>query len=160
MSGRNSAYSPLPQSNSDSDGSSEEELQVAEEDRVLNRNPKTQNVKTEKILNGPKPNVINYKLLNPDGDVGATLVQFQSTAHQVSILKPKKDSESFSKSRKIYFILSLFLCISTTVVFIWFLPCNVGACLSLTQKNGNLFWQATLVGLGKQIYFLHNLLYI
>ncbi|KAK6645546.1 hypothetical protein RUM43_001823 [Polyplax serrata] len=146
MAGRNSAYSPLPQSNSDSEGSSEE-LQISQDDGSVGRILKAQNVTTERIFNGRKPNIVNYKPLNNDGDIGATLIRFQPTSDEVSILSPNNKVWVFSTSRKMCFVLSLLLCIFTTVAFIWILPCNKGTCFSVQFKETYLNWVYTLDGL-------------
>lgn len=144
MAGRNSAYSPLPQSNSDSEGSSEE-LHIAQENRVL----KSQNVTSEKAFNEKKSNTINYKLLDTDGGIGATLIRFQPTVDEVSILKPNNKIEIFSTSRKLCFVFSLLLCVLTTVVFVWVLPCSEGVCFSSVAKQGLISWEQSFEGLGK-----------
>ena len=133
MTGRSSAYSPLPQSNSDSEGSSEE-LHIPNESKIVNRITKTDPSKSEKPFNNHKSNAINYKLLDADGDIGTTLIRFHSNTDEVSILKPKNNKEIFSTTRKLCFVFSVLLCIFTTVVFVWFLPCN-GTCFPKLLSN-------------------------
>lgn len=145
MSGGNSVYSPLPQSNSDTDESSEEELHSSNESRIINKISRAQIPKPESILNGQKQKKsTNYKPLNENSSAGIMLNGFQSNADQVSILTPSANLDKLSAARKICFLFSMFVCIFTIVVFIWVLPCDTGTCPSAPVSSAISTWEQTL----------------
>lgn len=152
MSGGSSVYSPLPQSNSDSEYS-EEELHSSNESRgVINHISKLKNQsKPEVILNGKKPKVTNYKQLDNDRDIGITLNGFQLANDDITILKPNNKIEKFSTSRKICFSFSIFLCVFITVFFLWILPCEIGSCPPAVVESWRKF---DLFDLGEQSFNL------
>lgn len=151
MSGGTSVYSPLPQSNSDTDESSEEELHSLHESRIINKIPNAPDPKAEIILNGQKQKVINYKPLDNERDVNIMLNGFQ-TNDEVSILTPSSHSEKLSTPRRICFIFSLLLCVLTIVFFIWVLPCDIGSCPSAVTSSHFSSWETPLLQVGELIF--------
>lgn len=151
MSTANSTYSPLPQSNSDTDESSEE-LHSSHESRVINRISKSQNPKPELIVNGQRQKITNYKPLDNEREIGITLNGFHTSPDEVSILKADNESSRLSTSRKLCFIFSIFLCVFTIVVFLWVLPCDVGSCPPAPANMNS--WEKILLDLGELNRFL------
>lgn len=149
MSGGNSIYSPLPQSNSDTDESSEEELHSLHESRAIKEIPNAPEPKPEIISNGQKQKILNYKPLDNERDISIMLNGFQSNTDEVSILTPNSSSKKLSTSRKICFIFSLLLCVLTIVFFIWVLPCDIGSCPAAETSSHVTSWETPLLQVGK-----------
>ncbi|XP_077296609.1 uncharacterized protein LOC143918545 [Arctopsyche grandis] len=134
-------YTPLPQNLTDSE--SEEELHNS---LSVNRNQmhSIEKFQRDKIM---KNGLSSFQHFPPseemDDQNGYAIMGMDSNIESVSILQDDKIPERMSILRKFFFVLSIFVCFLTVIIFLWVLPCSeFGQCsVSNSVKLKKSSWE-------------------